>query len=235
MRIGSTVLLKQQVSIQSYEWEYFRPLGQLQTVLDSLEEYMSDEISIIRPVRANDTHNDFMSDIETLRNIKTMTPISFGGGIRTSAHIELLRGLPIERLVFSSAFIDKNQELIIEGKDLFGHQAIQCLLPLKLINNELYVYHSSISDYIPFAQLDLDFILELANEIVLIDLSNEGQADKFQWELVELSGLPKSKLVISGGVGKNTIKMAAKQKIASVLIDNKTLHKEYSILSYKNA
>jgi len=29
--------------------------------------------------------------------------------------------------------------------------------------------------------------------------------------------------------------MAIKNKIASVLIDNKTLHKEYSILSYKNA
>lgn len=235
MRIGSSVLLKHQISIQSYDWECFRPLGKLQTVLDSLEEYMSDEVSIIRPVRASDTLDDFKIDIETLRNIKIMTPISFGGGIRTSAHIELLRGLPIERLVFSSAFIDQNRGLITEGKNLFGHQAIQCLLPLKLINGQLFVFHSSKSDYIPFSQLDLKFIEELANEVILVDTSHEGQVDKFQWDLVELSQLPTNKLVISGGVGKKTIKMAIKNKIASVLIDNKTLHKEYSILSYKNA
>lgn len=235
MRVGSTVLLKHQLSIQSYDWKCFRPLGRLQAVLDSLEEYMSDEISIIRPVRADDTLIDFEADIEALRNIKSMTPISFGGGIRTSAHIELLRGLPIERLVFSSAFIDKNRELITEAKNFFGHQAIQCLLPLKLINDKLFVFHSSKSDYIPFSQLDLHFIEDFANEIILVDAIHEGKMDRFQWDLVELSKLPKNKLVISGGVGKKTIKMAMKNKIASVLIDNKTLHKENSILSYRNA
>lgn len=234
MRIGSSVLLKDRVSIQSYSWECFRPLGDLQTVLDSIEEYMSDEISIIRPVRTGDTLVDFETDIGILRNIKSMTPISFGGGIRTSAHIELLRGLPIERLVFSSAFIDKNRELITEGINLFGHQAIQCLLPLKLVNNQIFVFDSSRSDYIPFSQLDINFIEELANEIILVDTIHEGEQDEFDWNLVELTQLPKNKLIISGGVGKRTIEVAKECEISSVLIDNKTLHKENSILSYRN-
>lgn len=235
MRVGSTVLLNKQVSIQSYHWNTFRPLGRLQAVLDSLEEYHCDEVAIIRPVRDNDTLSDYEIDIAALRSIKSMTPISFGGGIRTSAHLDILKDLPIERLIFSSAFIEKDRDLIRLGTSLFGHQAIQCLLPLKFIDKELCVYSSCKSAYIPFSELDADFIEELANEIILVDTHNEGAANQFDWELVEATPFLNSKLIISGGIGKETIQIAKERNIASVLIDNKVLHQEYSIMSYKNA
>ena len=106
MRVGSMVLLSEQHCVQSYEWGLMRPLGNFQSVLDSLEEYCCDEVAIIRPVRSNDSFKNFQRDIETLQKLKTMTPISFGGGIRTKEHLNILQGLPIERLVFSSMFLD---------------------------------------------------------------------------------------------------------------------------------
>lgn len=235
MRVGSTVLLNDQLCVQSYEWGTIRPLGSLQGVLDSLEEYHCDEVAIIRPVRQNDSLKSFQQDIQAIKALKTMTPISFGGGIRSSEYLSLLKGLPIERIIFSSAFLEKQTELITLAKDLFGHQAIICLLPMSFQQGEVCVYHSSAQRYIPLSEVDTQFIDGLSNEIVLFDTCHEGCRNQFDWSLIEEAPFTADKLIISGGVGKKTLSIARKKNIASVLIDNKVLHQEYSIMEYKNA
>ncbi|MEP2541176.1 MAG: HisA/HisF-related TIM barrel protein, partial [Kangiellaceae bacterium] len=188
MRVGSTVLLKEQLCVQSYGWNMMRPLGSLQGVLDSLEEYQCDEVAIIRPVRKNDTLSLFGQDLQILRKIKTMTPISFGGGIRTIEQLKLLKGLPIERVIFSSAFLEKKNELVTLAKDLFGHQAIKCLLPIGYHDGTVCVYHSSEEKYLPLSSVDTQFIDELANEVILFDMFHEGSRDQFDWSI--LSEIP---------------------------------------------
>jgi phosphoribosylformimino-5-aminoimidazole carboxamide ribonucleotide (ProFAR) isomerase len=235
MRVGSTVLLQNQKCVQSYNWKTMRSLGDIQGILNSLEEYQCDEVAIIRPVRVNDTLAKFKEDIEVLHCLKTMTPISFGGGIRTADHLVLLKDLPVERLVFSSAFILKNQALIEVAKNLFGHQAIQCLLPIQNQNGNMQVYCSYKAVFIPLAEVDFEFIQSYANEVILFDISHEGASDKFDFELVNQIPLSNDKLIISGGIGFESIKTAYKLGFASVLIDNKVLHEECSITRYKYA
>ncbi|PJC86304.1 hypothetical protein CSW98_08785 [Vibrio sp. HA2012] len=235
MRIGATVLLSEQQCVQSYEWNRVRPLGSLQGVLDSLEEYHCDEVTIIRPVRHDDTLLQFQQDIEVITALKTMTPISFGGGIRSVEHLKLFKDLPIERLVFSSAFLEKNRNLIVMANELFGRQAIQCLLPVAYRGSDVVVYHCSQRRFIPFSEIDIEFIDELANEVVLFDILHEGSRDKFDWALLEGVPFPFGKLIISGGVGEKTLHIARQKNLASVLIDNKVLHQEYSISGYKHA
>tara|TARA_R110001583_G_scaffold169781_2_gene322992 strand:- start:8930 stop:9571 length:642 start_codon:yes stop_codon:yes gene_type:complete len=209
-------------------------MGDLQGVLDSLEEYTCDEVAIIRPVRDGDTLESFKSDIETLKNLKTMTPISFGGGIRTLKHLYLIKDLPIERLIFSSAFLEENYELITASKNLFGHQAIQCLLPVIYEDGEVYVFHSSKAEYSLLSSININFINDSANEIILYDIKNEGGRG-FDWSLLDAMPFLNHKVVISGGIDTSILYVAKQKKIASVLIENKVLHKEYSVLGYKNA
>jgi phosphoribosylformimino-5-aminoimidazole carboxamide ribonucleotide (ProFAR) isomerase len=235
MRIGSTVLLCEQQCIQSYEWKIKRPFGKLQGVIDSLEEYHCDEVAIIRPVRDNDSFDYFRKDIEIVKKLSSMTPISFGGGVRTLEYLKLLQGLPIERLIFSSAFLDKNEKLIMAAKDLFGHQAIQCLLPVTIKNGEALVFNSSKSGYIPMESIDTQFINELANEVILFDTEHEGMNNSFDWSLLEKIPFSNNKLIVSGGIGRNDIIKGRTNGIASVLVDNKILHQEYSISGYKHA
>jgi phosphoribosylformimino-5-aminoimidazole carboxamide ribonucleotide (ProFAR) isomerase len=235
MRIGSTVLLCDQHCVQSYEWKMKRPLGRVQGVIDSLEEYQCDEIAIIRPVRDNDSFDNFRKDIQVVKKLSSMTPISFGGGVRTLEHLELLQGLPIERLIFSSAFLEKNEKLISAAKNLFGHQAIQCILPVAIKDGAIWAYNSSKSHYIPLASIDSKFINELANEIILFDTTHEGMSNSFDWSLLKESPFDLKKIIISGGIGKEDIQKAKVKGIASVLVDNKILHQEYSISGYKNA
>ncbi len=235
MRIGSTILLLDGYCYQSYQWNKLRPLGKLQSVIDSLEEYECDEISIIRPIRNNDTDKSFFKDIDTIASLKCLTPISFGGGLREKKHLEQLHQLPIERLVFSSAFIQKDLELLKYAKDLFGNQAIQALLPFKIEDNIPYIFSSSINSYIKFSNKDLNFINKYANEIILYDTSNEGTLDNYNKDIFKYINIINDKIIISGSIGKNTIKTAKKLSIASILIENRVLHKEYSMKDYKNA
>jgi len=235
MRIGSSIILLDGYCYQSYGWNTMRPLGKLQTVIDSLEEYQCDEIAVIRPVRDFDTIESFQKDISELMNINCMTPLSFGGGLRDIKQIDLLHDLPIERLIFSSAFIHKEDSEVIEyATHLYGHQAIQCLLPFSYIEGEVYIFSSKNNEFISLDSVDLNFIIKYANEIILLDTNNEGLHNEFVIDIIDKIKIDNNKILISGGIGKVSIKIAKNHDIASVLIDNKVLHNEFSIKGYKN-
>lgn len=234
MRVGSTLLLKNGKCFQSYNWKFFRPLGSMQIALDTLNEYECDEVAIIRPARNDDSLNLFSQDLDVLKRSKTMTPISFGGGIRSLAQLNLLESLPIERLIFSSSFIENNSNFIYQASRIFGKQAIQCLLPVKIIDDDTYIYLSNKAEFVGLEKIDFALINELANEVILYDTRNDGYHDCFDETIINKVCFPKHKLIISGGVGKSTIEWARRQGIASVLIDNKVLHREYSIRGFKH-
>ena len=82
--------------------------------------------------------------------------------------------------------------------------------------------------------LDIEFINTLANEIILYDIENEGLSNGFNWSLLKNIPFNYDKLIVSGGIAKGDIKKAKQKEISSVLVENKVLHQEYSILGYKN-
>ena len=235
MRIGANIILKDGYCYQSYSWNRFRPLGELQRVIDSLEKYECDEIAIIRPIREKDSLDSFRLDIDKLSKVNCMTPISFGGGLRNKDCVKMLKGVPIERLIFSSSFLNKQTDLIDFSQQQFGHQAIQCLLPFIVRNNTIEVYFSQLKKFVNMKEIDFDYINQSANEIILYSIKNEGLSNRFEETIYDVIPIDKSKLIITGGIGKNDIKKAKKHAIASTLIDNKVLHQEYSIKDYKNA
>jgi imidazole glycerol phosphate synthase subunit HisF len=235
MRIGSSIILLDGYCYQSYGWKLMRPLGKLQNIIDFLEAYQCDEIAIIRPIREIDTRESFQRDIDELIKVNCMTPLSFGGGLRDIEHIKLLHNLPIERLMFSSSFIHKDPDLIKHTTSLYGHQAIQCVLPFNYENSEIQIFSSQLNKFISINSIDLDFIEKYANEIILLDTKNEGLDNKFDNELLNKIQINNTKLIISGGIGKDNIRFGKNNNIASVVIDNKVLHNEYSVKGYRNA
>lgn len=233
MRVGSVVLLRNGIGIQSYDWKTFRPMGHLQRIFDALDEYGCDEIAVIRPVRKGDSLTKFSEDIKSLRESRTMTPMSFGGGIRSIEHVKLLAGTPIERLIFSSEFILGDHKVIEYSKKLYGRQAIQCLLPIKWDNGAPKVFLSKQEVFFDINDLDFNLIDMHANEVIIVDVSAEGNSDQFNYGLLDCLPIEAERTVISGGIGLITARQAAERKLASVLIDNRTLHEEYLISDFK--
>ena len=222
------MLFKNGYCYQSYGWNILRPLGKLQNILDHLEEYEIDEISIIRPIRGIDSDESFNSDILELSKIKSSTPLSFGGGLNNKNRMNLARSLSFERLIFSSALFSDNSELFTYTSNLTGRQAIVGCLPFKFIKNRLMVFNSSKKIFISIQKINLN-LLDLCDEILLYDCCNEGQNNSFDKSVLNNRVFFNKKIIISGGVNSK-FKIPLNKNIASILIENCVLHNEYSII-----
>lgn len=228
MRLGATLLFYKGYCYQSFQWQFMRPLGSLQTAVNSLEQYGFDEICIIRPVRDDDDPAIRQSDLDQLRNLDCLTPISLGGGIRRVQDISDLATLPVERFILSSAFIRADTALLEAMNAHFGRQAVQALLPVSLSkNSELKVYCCQEADEHTLTDASRAAIAGYANEIILYDRHNEGLGN-FEMALITHSQLPLERLIISGGVGRSEYRALRELGGAAMLIENRALHHEFS-------
>jgi phosphoribosylformimino-5-aminoimidazole carboxamide ribonucleotide (ProFAR) isomerase len=229
MRIGSLILFKNGYCYQSYGWNLLRPLGKLQNIVNHLDKYLVDDITIIRPVREDDNRSSFLSDLKELRHLKTSTPISFGGGIRNKNQLALLRDLPFERFVFSSNLFNNDNVLIDAATEQFGKQAIVGLIPFK-VSQEISVFNSQLNKFVSFDQLRNT---DSCDEIILYDCKNEGFHHGFSSEIVEKIRLDPNKCVFAGGV--TNVAKSIKDLLffpKAICIENAVLHREFSKLNY---
>ena len=231
MRIGSNILFLNGYCYQSYEWKLMRPLGNIQNIIDHLDSYKVDEISIIRPIREHENTHQLINDIKILEKINSSTPISFGGGIRKIKHLELIKNLPFERYIFSSSLFNDSCDLIKEAVKIFGKQAVIGLIPFKY-EEELMLFNSSLNNFLPVSSLNLKN-LNLCDEIILLDCFNEGNVDGFETKIFKDLNLDINNCIVSGGVSNfNFKKNLINNSLKSVIVENKVLHKESSILNY---
>jgi len=232
MRVGTTLLFKNGYCYQSYGWNMLRPLGALQNALDHLDKYELDEICILRPVRNND--DTYHQDLKCLRQAKSSTPLAFGGGIRNLSDIELLEGIPVERLVLSSALFDRNISLIERLHARYGEQSIIGFIPFSF--KKQFEVFNSVKNCFQSPHSINESALLLCDEVVLHDCDAEGEYAGFEFGVVSALGIDKNKLILSGGVSgvvKNEESIPFKPK--SILIDNKILHRENSKKAYYGA
>ena len=233
MRLGSLISIRHCMAVQSYEWKLIRPLGKIQGVIKSMDDYQCDELAVIRITRGQPQTDSYIRDLSALEICKSNSPLSFGGGIRNANDINKISKLPIERVVFSSQLFMSDTSVIQLATDQLGRQAIQGLLPFKYENSQLYFYNCRLRQFEQLSIAQLDLIDNLCNEIILYDIKNEGYVDKFDFRCLRLINFNLQKIVISGGIGPNVIKKANAMGLASVLIENRTLHTEYSIKDLK--
>ena len=203
-RIGALILFINGKCYQSFGWKQFRPLGDLETAINILDEYEVDEITIIRPVRDNLDFN-FKKDCEEISKINSNTPITFGGGIRKKSDLKILRQLPIERICLNTSFLTNKINLIKKIKSDYGKQALVCVLPAKLEKNILMIFNSKKNKFFPISKYKLDLYRDYINEYLIIDILNEGSEDKFNFEILEKLNIERNKLIISGGTGPKVI------------------------------
>lgn len=225
MRIGSMVLFKNGYCYQSYGWNLLRPLGKLQNIVSHLDEFLIDDITIIRPIRDNENDSFLLSDINEIKKLKSSTPISFGGGIRNIDQLHLLSGLPVERFVFSSALFKKESSLLRAATDLFGKQAIVGLIPFKL-EPQLSVFNSQINKFVSVDKLN---DIELCDEIILYDCESEGSPNGFQKDVINKLKINPKSCVFSGGVSDLVNSFRNNDKTPKALtIENSILYREFS-------
>lgn len=233
LRIGASLLFLDGMCWQSARWSLRRPLGGLQLAVSMLEAYEVDEISIVRPVRDDDLPARLSADLDELRGLRCTTPVALGGGLRSVHHLDLAASAPIERLLLSSAFTGRDLSMVEAAADRFGHQAVVALLPVRLSSLGLDVMDCALDRFRPLDPSDVEFVLAHSNEVVLADVDAEGVPDAFDPRILDRSGLPPSRTIVTGGVGRSTIAWGRSAGVAAVHIENRVLHREHSIREYR--
>ena len=107
------------------------------------------------------------------------------------------------------------------------------MLPFKYKNNSISFYNSQTKIFEDLNDKKLELVNDLCNEVILYDTQNEGLVDNFDFRALDSLNFDRQKVVISGGVGPEVIKVANQMGLASVLIENRTLYSEYTIRDLK--
>ena len=94
------------------------------------------------------------------------------------------------------------------------------------MENDLLVYHGARRAFVPLKVSTLDLINEYADELMIIDVENEGSNESFNFKILDNLKFQNNRLIISGGIGPTTIMKAKEIGLASCIIDNRVLHNE---------
>lgn len=233
MRIGASIFFKNTVAMQSYGWSTHRVLGRLDGIYRSLDEYECDEIALVRIVKGSDGFDDFIRDLDVVEKCQTSSPLSFGGGLRSIGHVKAIQNYSVERLIFSSMAVQSRFDLLEAAASIFGRQAVQVLLPLARRNETFVVYDSAANTYRDLSDLDFKNLEVFSNELIVYDTDHDGYEDRFDFELLSAIDFPFPRLIVSGGIGKTSIQEAKQKNLASCIVENRVLHKEYSVQEMK--
>jgi phosphoribosylformimino-5-aminoimidazole carboxamide ribonucleotide (ProFAR) isomerase len=162
-----------------------------------------------------------------LSKIKSSTPLSFGGGLCNKDRVDIARSLSFERLIFSSNLFLEDSKVLDYTISTIGKQAVVGCIPFKFIKDRLMIFNSFKNSFFDFTDINFDQI-NMCDELLVYDCLNEGKSESFDGKVLENSFFSDKRLIISGGVDINS-KIDCHKNIASMLIENRILHKEYSI------
>lgn len=227
--MGASILFREGMCVQSIGWNKIRPLGKLSSVARALDEYEVDEIALFRIARETDCYSALCADLDVISSVECFTPLGLGGGFRDEVSLDLVRSIPFERLFLSSAYLSMDSLMIDRVKASMGRQAMVCVLPCRLKNQDLEVFNCSTGTFGALHSDVMSYIQDNADEVLVYDIENEGRSDSFEFRLVDLLELDVTRAIFTGGVGRESIKIAKAMGAAAVVIDNKTLHSEFSI------
>jgi imidazole glycerol phosphate synthase subunit HisF len=236
-RIIATILTDGVKVYNSYNYEYFRIIGDLDIFLVKLQDYKIDEIMIL------DISTRLGKDFETenfmnvIRSCNLNTPLSFGGNIFDTSYVRKFIYTGIERVIIGINTL-QNTDLLDGIANLFGFSSVIIHLPIIDINQ----HNGNIVLKLKGKNIDLQ-IEQLGiprnfnGEICILDTSCQGtnklhNIDHVKW----LSCFFKNaNFILSGGFAFNIPNKFMNYKyVSGIVIDNGLSFKESARQGYVN-
>lgn len=236
LRLISTIIVKDKLAIQSFNYKDYLPLGKVEIIVKNFDRWNSDEILVNCIDRSKKKLGPDFELLEKISSENISTPIIYGGGIRNLNDAVTVIKSGADRILLENLIYNDYKELI-KIKKILGSQAIVLSLPLLLINKKLKQF-----DYINDKIIDLNQNFKYAikekliSEILLIDKNYEGSLlSTFDSSILKQLKfeLP---LIYFGGINSiNKIKKIINDKrISAVGIGNSLNYSEHRIQKIKD-
>ena len=120
-RVIGVVLVREGIAVQSIGFRHFLPIGQPGIVIEYLNRWGIDEVTLLD---IDATPRGRPPDFSLVREVSVhgQMPLAVGGGIRDISHIRRIIESGADKVVINSAA--GNPALLSEGADRFGSQCI---------------------------------------------------------------------------------------------------------------
>ncbi len=236
-RIIGTIIIYEELVVQSFGFERKLPLGKPEIFVENLDRWGVDEI-VVLDISASKSSGINFDLLKKIGNVNKNTPIAYGGGIKTQKNAVDIINLGFERIILDNLFINNTDEIIKISRSI-GSQAVIISLPLSIGKSNTLLHY----DYLKkiSSPLENSKIINNRNyfsEIMLIDYKNEGYFQSFSKNLLNkfINKNLKVPLLVFGGISHNKqIEFCLNQKeVMGVCIGNFLNYKEHTVQNYKN-
>lgn len=213
-RLIPCLLLKDGLLVRSEEFSLHQVIGQPTAVVDRFTEWDCDELVILDITRepgsaAHRSDHAIEGATDTVAILKQIAdhcfvPLTFGGGIRTVEDMGVRIANGADKVAINTAAVE-TPELITEGAEMFGSQAIVVSIDVKQQGGWWEAFTRGGRESTHRNAVELACMAERlgAGEIFLNSIDRDGMASGYDLPLVEAVsaavGIP---VVACGGVGK---------------------------------
>ena len=234
-RIIASLLLKNDLVVQSIGFNQYLPIGRLNIALSFLENWDVDEV-IILDIDASLENRTINFDLikESSKNI--FVPITVGGGITSISDIEKSISNGADKVSLNSVFF-KNKNLIKEAAKIFGSQCLVLCADVKRNTNEYFVYSDGVNKNIKLKDWTKEVQILGAGEMLINSINNDGSKMGFEIDIYkEIANNVEIPLIAMGGAGnpKHILDLFKKTSVDAAAIGNILHHKEHSTSKIKS-
>ena len=174
MKLSAVLLVQNQILLNKYNYNLYRPIGTITETIDRLQELQVDEIVILNKGHSNSVVDDFFGlfkDTNALRSIST--PLAYGGGISELKQAEKLIDSGVERIVLSACNVSTSLASSVAEK--FGEQSIIFHLPFLVKDKEL-TFKSGHREH-KSEQVTKALSKNYGGEVILTSIAAEGSGE----------------------------------------------------------
>ena len=235
-RIIATLVIKNNIVVQSIGFEKYLPVGNINIAVEALNDWGVDEITIL-DIDATKEKRAINSNLIQELSKFVLVPISVGGGISNNEQIKELLSSGADKVCINQSFLN-NESLIKKASQTFGVQCIIVSLDIKKVDNEYFVYDyitktttTKMTDAIQKAQ-------KLgAGEILINSVDNDGKKCGYDLKMIKLACDISTVPIIAQGGAKNPVDIEETIKIkelSAVAAANMFHYTEHSVTITKS-
>lgn len=222
-RIVASLIVKNDIVVQSIGFKKYLPVGKIDIAVEFLNNWGIDEIIILD---IDKTRNNKAPNISNLNkaSLKCHIPLSIGGGITKIEHVKSLMNNGADKVCLNNSAIN-NPVLISEAASIYGNQSVIVSIDVLKTEKGYYVYDYMNNKPLNISPSKFAFDVEKlgAGEVLINSVNNDGFYCGYDYDLLEKVCKNVSVPVIACGGAKNAndiLKVLQKTDVSAACAGN---------------
>lgn len=236
-RLIPTIILNGHRIVQSFKFQRYLPIGNVETAIEFFNNWDVDEIVLLDIMATREWRKPGIEVIKEAAR-ECFVPLTFGGGVKTIDDIrDIIRAGADKVIIGSEAF--QNPEFIEKGSERFGNQCITVSIDYKKNSNseeEVFI----VNGRQPTGLHPLKWAKRVeslgAGEILLYSIDRDGSRQGYDLEVLQqVSKSVNIPVIACGGVGRmeDLVEGILKGHAQAVGAGNIFHHTEHSTIQAK--